>query len=742
MNVPLKAIGQPVSRVDGPDKVQGHARYAAEFDQPDLMHAAMVLSTIPSGTITAIETKAARSAPGVHAVITHENAPRLPYAPMAKRPQVDAQGGDQLKVFQDPTIRFNGQPVAVVVAETLEQAVHAADLVRVSYEHADGHTTFDRARGRAPSRGNEKAGRPADTEIGDADAALKSAAVSIDANYVQAREHHNAIEPHATIAAWDGDHLTLHDKTQWPDNDRDEIAHVFGIKKENIHVVSPFVGGAFGSALRTWPHVTVAALAARVVQRPVRLELTRRQCYTSIGFRPHTEQRVALGAAADGTLTAIVQEAFGQTATYEEYAETTLDPARNTYACPNVRTRYRLIEMNTNSPCPMRSPGVATGMLALETAMDELAVALRMDPLELRLKNYADRDQHKNLPWSSKELRACYRVAAERFGWSERTPEPRSMRRNGHLIGYGMATAVYPSHRAKASAAATLLRDGTALIRTAGSDMGPGTYTSMTQVAAETLGLPVERVRIELGDTDMPYAPVHGGSITMASVGTAVQAACQALLDDLAGVVKASPDPRLAAFKAGTPEWRDGGLAGPGGVISFAELMEGLGFDRITAEGQSAPGNESKTHSSAAFGAVFAEVEVDPDFGTVRVPRIVGAYDIGRVVNPKTARSQCVGGMVQGVGMALLEQAEWDERFGRPMNGNLAEYVVPVCADIRSLDVTFVPGEDTIFNPLGVKGVAELGLSGVSAAIGNAVYHATGRRVREFPILPERLLMG
>jgi len=315
------------------------------------------------------------------------------------------------------------------------------------------------------------------------------------------------------------------------------------------------------------------------------------------------------------------------------------------------------------------------------------------------------------------------------------------MRQNGHLVGFGMATAAYPAHRSKASAEASLLPDGTALVRTAGSDMGPGTYTSMTQVAAEALGLPVERVRFELGDTDMPYAPVHGGSITMASIGTAVQAACRALLDDLSAVLRAHPGAGFAGLQATDLDWRDGGVARAGGaVVPFERLLADLHLDKLSALGHSAPGDESKTHSSSAFGAVFAEVHVDPDFGTVRVPRIVGAYDVGRVVNPKTARSQCIGGMVQGIGMALLEQAEWDERFGRPMNGNLAEYLVPVCADVRELDVTFVPGDDTIFNPLGVKGVAELGLSGVAAAIGNAVYHATGQRVRHFPILPERLL--
>ena len=742
MNAPLgKAIGQPVNRVEGPEKVAGHARYAAEFDIPDLLHAALVLSTVPAGAITAIEDEAARRAPGVLAVITHENAPRLPYRRIPQRPQVDAQSGDQLQVFQDRRIHFSGQPVAMVVAETLEQAVHAADLVRVTYDRTAARTRFDPAEGKPPSPGNEKAGRPAETHLGDADAALAEAPVTIDATYTQPREHHNAIEPHATIAVWDGDFLTLYDKTQWVDNDRKEIAHVFGIEEESIRVVSPFVGGAFGSALRTWPHVTMAALAAKVVGRPVRVELTRRELYTSVGFRPRTEQRVALGAQPDGTLTAIIQEAWSQVAEYEEYAEATLDPARNTYACPNVRTRYRLVEMNTNSPCPMRGPGVATGLLALETAMDELAAALGMDPIALRLRNYAEKDQHKDLPWSSKELRECYRIGAERFGWSERSPEPRSMRDDGMLVGYGMATAAYPAHRSKASAQATLFANGTALIRAAASDMGPGTYTSVTQVAADTLGLPVEAVRFELGDTELPPAPVHGGSITLASVGTAVEAACKALLDDLSAVIRAAPDGTFAELAGDDLEWRDGGAVGRRGeVVPFTALLGDLGLDRIVGSGRSSPGDESKTYSSSAFGAVFAEVRVDPRLGTVRVPRIVGVYDIGRVVNPKTARSQCIGGMVGALGMALLEQAEWDERFGRVMNSNLAEYLVPVCADVRELDVTFVPGDDRIFNPLGVKGVAELGICGVAPAIGNAVYHATGTRVRDFPILPEKLL--
>jgi len=390
--------------------------------------------------------------------------------------------------------------------------------------------------------------------------------------------------------------------------------------------------------------------------------------------------------------------------------EETLAPARVTYACPNVLTRYRLVEMDVNTPTSMRAPGVVTGLFALECAMDELAVALDMDPLELRLANYAERNEEDDLPWSSKELRACYRMAAERFGWSRRAPAPRSMRDGAWLVGYGMASAVYPAYRSEACASATVFADGTALVRSAASDMGPGTYTAMTQVAADALELPLDRVRFELGDTALPRAPVHGGSITMASVGTAVQAACEAVRAKL------------------------------GAGRSYPDALREHGVDHMEATAEVEPGDESKKFSSWAFGALFAEVRVDADLGMVRVARIVGAYDVGRVINPTTARSQCLGGMVGGLGMALLEQADWDPRFGRVMNANFAEYLVPVNADVRTLEVLFVPGDDRRFNPLGAKGLAEIGLCGVAPAIANAVYHATGRRIRTLPITLEALL--
>ena len=713
----MNAVGAPLSRVDGPLKVTGGARYAAEFHPDGLAYAATHDCTVASGRIAAIDTAAAERAPGVLLVLTHLNADRLPYQAPAERQAVDPVTGEQLRVLQDAEIRFSGQPVALAVASTEAQALYAASLVRVSYlPDAHRQVRFDPALAKPTSETAAKKGRGPETKKGDPDGAFDAAPVRVDATYSQAREQHTAMEPHATVAQWQGGRLTLWSKTQWVGNERDEIARRFGMAPDDVRVINPFVGGAFGSALRTWPHVTLAAMAARRLGRPVRLELSRRQLFTAIGFRPETQQRVALGAERDGRLAAMIHEVTGQTSTYEEFAEGTLAPASTTYACPNRRTRYGLVPMNVSTPCPMRGPGWATGLIGQEMAMDELAEALKLDPIELRLRNYAERDPTKDLPWSSKALRACYRQGAERFGWDRRTPEPRTMRNGAELVGFGMATAIYHVARYPTSASATLFADGTVTVRCATTDMGPGTYTSATQVAADALGLPVGRVRFELGDSTFPPAKEHGGSTTMASVGSAVQAACAALKCKLS---KLAP-----------------------GTHDYGAVLHSAGLQHLDAEASAAPGDEAKTHSSVGFGAVFAEVRVDPDLCTVRVARVIGAYDAGRIINPRLAHSQCIGGMVGGIGMALLEEAEWDQNLGRIANATIAEYLVPVCADIGELDAVFVQSEDTVMNPLGVKGVAELGLCGVAPAIANAVWHATGKRVRQLPITPDRLLLA
>jgi xanthine dehydrogenase YagR molybdenum-binding subunit len=706
-------IGQPISRVDGRQKVTGGATYAAEFDVPGQAHGVIVRSTVASGRIASIDSAAAEQAPGVLAVVTHRNAPRLAYRP--HKAGVDPDVGERLHVLQDDRVSHQGQPVALLIAETLEQASHAATLVQVTYTEEAAIIDIAGVQPVLPTRQQTDQGerRPPETRRGDPDSAFASAEVNVDQTYVIPRENHNPIEMHATIAAWDGDRLTLWDKSQWVSNVADEIAAVFGIAAESIRVISPFVGGAFGSGLRTWPHVTLAALGARVAGRPVKVMLSRREMYYGTGYRPHTVQRIALGASRDGRLAAIVHDAYQETSTYEEYTEALLNASRFLHSCPNVSTRHRLAPMNVHTPTWMRAPGEVSSIFALESAMDELAVALNIDPVELRLRNEPEQDEFKNLPFSSRSTKACYRTAAESFGWSRRNPAPRSMRDGRWLIGWGMASATYPMNFAPASAMARLLPDGTAEVMSAASDMGPGTWTSMTQVAAETLGLPIERVKFTLGDNRLPRTPPHGGSMTMASVGSAVQAACRKAREDA-----------LAR----------------GGANDLTEAMRRL--DRpVEATADVKPGDESKRFSMHAFGAVFVEVAVDPDLGETRVRRIVGAYGAGRIVNPKTTRSQCIGGMIGGIGMALMEHSVVDARNGRVPNANLAEYAVPVHADTPPvMDVIFVEEHDPHVNPLGVKGVGEIAMVGVAPAIANAIFHATGKRIRELPITPDKLL--
>jgi len=706
-------IGKPLSRVDGAQKVTGRAKYAAEFDLPNVAYAAVVRSTISNGRVKTIDPRAAEEAGGVLAVLTHLNAPRLAYREHTG--DVDPESGERLHVLQDDRINHQGQPIALIVADTLEQAAHAATLVRVTYSAQPAITDVAHASPVLPDgvQPDQPARRPSKNNRGDAGAAFAKSAVKMDQTYVIPRENHNPIEMHATIAAWDGDRLTLWDKTQWVHNTAEEIAAVFGLAPENVRVLSPFVGGAFGSGLRCWPHVTLAALGAQAAKQPVKLMLTRREMYYGVGYRPHTVQRIMLGASQDGRLEAVSHDGYQETSTYEQYTESLINATRFLHSCPNVYTRYRLAPMNVHTPTYMRAPGEVSGVFALECAVDELAVAVGVDPVELRLRNEPKQDELKNVPFSSRSTQECYRIAGERFGWRSRNPKPRSTRDGRWLIGSGMAAATYPMHYAAASAKARLMPDGTAEVSSAASDMGPGTWTSMTMVAADTLGLPVERVNFVLGDSQLPRSPAHGGSMTMASVGSAVQSACRKV--------------------------RDEALARAGGD-DLTHAMRRLG-EPVEATADVKPGAESKRFSMHAFGAVFVEVAVDPDLGETRVRRIVGAYGAGRIVNPKLARSQCLGGMLGGIGMALMEHSIVDTRNGRVPNANLAEYAVPVHADAPALmDVIFVPEDDSHVNPLGVKGLAEIAMVGVAPAIANAIYHATNKRIRELPVTPDKLL--
>lgn len=739
----MSSIGQPLTRVDGPLKVTGAATFAAEFDLSNLAHAVMVTSTIAKGRISTIDTTPAERAPGVLAILTHRNAPTLPYRP--HRTVLDPVG-ERLHVLQDVAVVFNGQPIAVVVAETPDQAEYAAHLIDVTYTPEPPRLDFERARSEAiaPEAGLTAGSPvPADTVRGNPEAVWTNAPVRLDLAYSIPRQQHNPMEPHATIARWDGNHLTLWDKSQWVVTVRDELAAIFGLESDQVHVISPFVGGAFGTTLRAWAHVTLAALAARQTGRPVKLALTRRQMYAGTGYRPETWQRLAVGAGRDGRLHAIIHEGTAETSTYEQYTERLLEVSRMLYSCPNVRTRYRLAPLDTHTPLFMRAPGVASGSFALESALDELAYELRMDPIDLRIRNEPDRDEHANLPFSSRSTVACYRAGAERFGWAARRPAPRSMRDGRSLVGWGMAAAVYHTFRGPAGARVRLFADGRATIESAASDMGPGTYTSMIQVASDALGIAPDRLRFVLGDSTFPYAPSHGGSQTMASVGSAVHAACLSVRQKLLALAIADERSPLRGFASDALDAADGRIvarAEPARGDRYQEILARHGLDVLDATESVTPSRDRARFSMQAFGAVFADVAVDSDFGTVRVRRLVGAYGAGRIVNPRMARSQMIGGMVGGLGMALMEHTVMDRASGRVVNATLADYLVPVNADITAFDTIFVDEHDPHVNPLGVKGIGELALVGVAPAIANAVFHATGKRVRELPINIEKLL--
>ncbi|WP_326761653.1 xanthine dehydrogenase family protein molybdopterin-binding subunit [Streptomyces phaeochromogenes] len=730
---PQAAVGAPLSRVDGRLKVTGQAKYAAD-QEPDgpggVVHAVVVDSSIALGRITGIDTGAAEAQPGVLKVLHHRNAPRLPYGP---NPGSLNLPGERLRVFQDDRVRFHGQPVAVVVATTLEAAQHAASLVKLDYDSEQPITDL----ADAPA-----AGEPRTYTRGDAEAALQSSPVRLEMTYRTSRNHHNAMELHATVAQWDGDRLTLWDKTQWVQSPRDELAANFGIPVGNIRVISPFVGGAFGNAARAWPHITVAALAARETGRPVKLVLTRRQLYFGVGFRPAYEYKVRLGSDRRGRLTAMTHDLRAETSRYETFSERgVVAPGQMLYTTPNVSQTARTVPLDVNTPTPMRGPGYSSAAFPVESAMDELAHELGIDPLELRRRNEPENDQASGRPFSTRRLRECYTVGAREFGWSRRDPRPRSTRDGDWLIGTGMATALYDTLRAPGQASVRLDADGTALVESSTSDMGPGTYTSMTQVAADALGLAVRNVTFRLGDTNMPTAPLHGGSLTMASVGSTVQDGCNKLRQQTIQLAVEDEDSPLYGADADDIVVRGGRLHlkdNPARGETYRQLLTRNNRTHLEALGSWTPGQSRS--SMYAYGAVFAEVAVDARLGLVRVRRMLGVFDAGRIISPKLADSQAIGAMTGGIGAALLEHTVTDHRDGRIVNANLADYLVPVNADVPDLKAIYVDGRDDEADPLGVKGLGEVVLVGVAPAIANAVFHATGRRVRELPITAESLL--
>jgi xanthine dehydrogenase YagR molybdenum-binding subunit len=743
------AIGQPVERVDGHAKVTGAGRYSAEILLPDVAYAVLVGAEVAAGRASAIDTAQAERADGVLAVLTHRNLPRIAaQPPLFPSLFGHAAPGETFFPMQDELVHYAGQPVAMVVADTLERAQHAAALLRVTYERAPSVTTLDE--GRASSYEPERIFGglvPGHMQRGDVDAGLREAPVRIDATYRFAANHHNPIEPSATTAVWDGDDLTLYDSTMGITATRLTAAALLGMPPTRVRVITRFVGGAFGCKAMVWPHVTLAAMAARQVGRPVKLALTRPQMFAACGHREEQEQRITLGATRDGVVTTLRHDKLSPTSPFDDWAEPSLGTAAQAYASPNYQGAYRLIRANTMTPTFTRAPGDATGMFALECAMDELAAELGIDPLELRLRNHADVDPISGNPWSSKGLRGCYQRGAERFSWQGRNPEPRSQRDGDWLIGSGMATAAYPVPAFPGlqpqRALARLYADGSAVVQCGAQEFGGGVATAMSQVAADGLGIPLDRVRFELGDTELPNTSSAVGSAGAGMVSSAVHLAATGLRDQLVARAIAderSPlhgaDPRAVVVRDGRMTLLDK----PGSGESYGELMRRNFLEEVDALGTWNPTGADTGFATTTFGAQFAEVAVDADLGLVRVRRMVGAFAPGRVLNARTARSQLMGGMLWGLGQALLEGTRMDPRQGRWANASLGDYLVPVNADAPEVDVELVEVRDEVVNPLGVKGVGEIGQVGAGAAIANAVFHATGRRVRELPIAVERLL--
>ncbi|MCK9686202.1 xanthine dehydrogenase family protein molybdopterin-binding subunit [Scleromatobacter humisilvae] len=735
----MTSVGAPLDRVDGPLKVCGQAHYTGDLAPPRMAHAVLVTSTIASGRIARIDAAAAERAPGVVAVITHANAMKLPQDGKAAAHPPE---GRVLSLLQDDQVAYSNQPIAVVVAETIEQANGAAALVRVTYARAEAKVDFEaeRPNAYAPDKFN---GAPPDTTRGDIEAGLASAAHRVELGYTTPFQHHNPMEPHATLASWDGEKLSIEDSTQYVAGVRRTLAKTFGIPPELVHVRSSFVGGAFGGKGSAWSHVILAAMAARQLGRPVRLVMQRPQLFGPVGGRPRTAQTLRVGCDEQGRLTALEHQSTSTTSVIEDWVESCAVVTRQLYASPAVATAHRLVKLNVGTPTFQRAPGESTGMFALESALDELAFAAGIDPIEFRLRNDAPRDEQKNAPYSSKSLAECYRVGAGRIGWSRRSTTPGALRDGHWLVGLGCASATRPAKRSPCAARVRITADGRALVSSSTSEIGCGNTTVMAQVAADALGLPVGRVRFELGDTRLPEAPISAGSMTMESVGSAVDAACADARSQLVAKAIADPESPLHGAAAEDVTIEDGWLrakTGEGRRDNVAVLLSRLGGAPLVADGNSKPGDEDRQFSMNSFGAVFAEVHVDRDLGIVRVPRIVGRFGAGRIINAKTAHSQLLGGIVWGLGMALTEESVLDPRSGRFVNANLAEYHVMVNADIGDIDVGFVDEVDPHVNSLGAKGLGEVSMTGVTGAVANAIFNATGKRVRDLPITLDKLL--
>ncbi|MFC6093094.1 xanthine dehydrogenase family protein molybdopterin-binding subunit [Saccharothrix lopnurensis] len=730
-------IGAPVPRVEGPLKVRGEATFAAEVALDGMVYAALAFSTTAKGRITTLDTAEAEAAPGVVLVMTHRNAPRM--RPM---PQFDtsekAAGYDTLPIMQDDRVHWNGQPIAVVLAGTQEQADHAASLVRATYEAEPATTSFARAKAAGTEAGWFRG--PLHLEIGDAEAELAAAAVSVDATYRTPPQNHDAIEPHAATVVWHGDDLVVHDASQSVAHTAWSLAHVLGVDEERVRVTSPFVGGGFGGKL-LWQHQVLGAAAARLADRPVRIALSREGVFRVVGGRAPTEQRVAIGADRDGRFTALVHTGTQATTRHNAMPEPFTAPARSHYAVGSVKLDLRVAYLDVVANSTMRAPGGAVGSYALECAVDELAFALGVDPIELRLRNEPDRDPVDGRPFSSRHLVEAWRAGAERFGWDGRDPTPGAVREGEWWVGTGCATASHPYVRMPGGAVRITLTDrGRALVEVAAHEMGMGTATAQTQVVAELLALPPDRVSFAYGDSRMPGLVMAAGSQQTASIGAAVIAARRVLVAELLELVgDGSPLAGLAAEEVGALDRGLAKLDDPSRHESYAAVLARAGRAEVVVEASGPPPLEAATWSMHSFGAMFCEARVNAVTGEARVSRFLGSMDCGRVLNPRTAAAQVRGGIVMGLGAALVERTDVDERTGRVVNAGFAEHHVPVHLDVPEIDVIWTDVPDPRA-PLGARGIGEVGVTGTAAAVANAVFHATGKRVRDLPLTPDRLL--
>ncbi|MBC7873573.1 MAG: xanthine dehydrogenase family protein molybdopterin-binding subunit [Ferruginibacter sp.] len=726
-------------RVDGIDKVTGKATFAAEHKLPNMAYAIFVCSTIAKGAIKNMMLHDAKNAPGVLDIIYYLNCPPVPgYKPFEKDPNKKGYEWRGLKVFHNNMVYSNGQPIAMVIADTWERAVFAASLVKTEYIKEEFDTDFEQSK-----QDEKKLKKSGDYKRGDTETD-KTAAVRVEAEYILPMETHNPMELHATIAVWEGDDkLTVYDKSQGPKNTQGELAKNFGLDEKNVRVITEYVGGAFGSALRSWPHVPAACIAAKKVKRPVKLVLTREQMFTTVGYRPSAWQKINISADKQGKLTGIIHHAISNTSRYEDFSEGIVNVSQFLYDCPNVTTSYKLLPLDINTPTWMRGPGPGTGCFALECALDELSYQLNMDPVDLRILNHANVHPVSKLPWTSKYLKECYELGKEKISWKNRRPSPGTLKEDGMLVGYGMAGGVFGAGRGQAAAKGILKSDGTLTLQSAVSDMGPGTSTAMVTIGAELMGLSPGKVKFELGDTDLPPGPTQGGSGSTSAIGTAITAVCDSLKQTLKELAIA----HVPAFKELKPEaikYEKGVLAAMNSTaagISYTEVLKQANKPEIEVVKDSARATaEAQKYAMHSFSVHFVKLHVHPVTGVIQLKQIVSTADAGKIIAEKPARSQMVGGAVGGIGMALTEEVMMDHRYGRYVNSNFADYHVPVNADTPPIDVLFVNKPDMIISPTGAKGIGEIALIGVAPAIANAVYNATGKRVRKLPITPDKLM--